>query len=446
LISVDKRLTKRPRITYLTAIVTVWAIGFVFVVSWCFTLGPNCFVCEYSYFSNNDICHPDKTFHLLFQNHCPVTIFLGAAGPSRVNTVEGTWNLLPQESRKIVIPSDWTHTQGTHAVGPRFWARTGCKYDIEGNKAQCETGDCGNNYDCSRANLAGKAPTSLAEFCFICGDELTYYDVSLVDGYSISVDITPVSHTLSRPGDPGNKYWCQSTLCNPTVDLRTNCMNSFTLWNTNIKSYNPTDPITKIACFSNCGKFEYPTAPDIGCSDSDPQCKGWRMYCCQSFTYGKQCASDNDCNDGGACWGGTCQCKAYYRATNCPPDICTNPGLDAQPTPGQCPDCIGDDTLHYVCPRAYTWPNDPQTYSCDATSYIITFCPGGTNELISESSTVPFCKDLGPLFDWAKAQMDCAPSHGKYMCALAGIGAIWGCNVDNSGCKDVLCKWTPPNK
>eukprot|EP01124_Arcella_intermedia_P013369 TRINITY_DN19798_c0_g1_i1.p1 TRINITY_DN19798_c0_g1~~TRINITY_DN19798_c0_g1_i1.p1 ORF type:complete len:216 (+),score=31.20 TRINITY_DN19798_c0_g1_i1:702-1349(+) len=214
------------------------------------------------------------------------------------------------------------------------------------------------------------------------------------------------------------------------------------MYSNNISSYSPPDPINKIACFSNCGKYAYPTAPSADCKDIDPQCANWRQYCCQSFTYGKKCVKDSECDDGGACWGGTCQCKAYYRHPPCSPDICTNPGLDAQPTAGNCSDCIGDDMIHRVCPRAYTWPNDPQTYSCDATSYTVIFCPGGSNEPITAPSKVPLCSSLDPArYDWKKAQQECS-IHGNFLCAVPiSLGTSWGCNVDRAGCNTQLCQF-----
>lgn len=45
------------------------------------------------------------------------------------------------------------------------------------------------------------------------------------------------------------------------------------------------------------------------CLDTDPQCVGWRKYCCQATTYGKPCKTSDDCTDGGACWAGVCACK-----------------------------------------------------------------------------------------------------------------------------------------
>jgi len=374
-----------------------------------------------------------------------VTIFFAASGPSIVEPLYGAlWKAESGQNITINIPTTWLHTENNYhhrnLVGPRFWARTGCKYDALLHKAQCETGDCGNNYDCSQAKLAGKAPATIAEFCFECGDSYTYYDVSLVDGYSISVDIVPGPHSATRPGDPTNQFWCKTNLCNSGSDLRSFCPDDYLLTNKDLPTHNPADPVNKIACFSNCGKFEYPVAPLAGCSDSDLTCKYWREYCCQASTYGATCQTDGDCTDGGACWNGTCQCRAYISSPPCPDTICTNP--EGAPPPGNCTDCAGDDTLHDICPRAYTWPNDPQTYSCDAKEYTIVFCPGGTKEPVTPQLLIPSCATLDPsLFDWTTAQTDCSESHGKYLCAVAKP-AIWACNVDLTSCNDVLCSWS----
>ena len=56
--------------------------------------------------------------------------------------------------------------------------------------------------------------------------------------------------------------------------------------------------------------------------------------------------------------------------------------------------CIGDDTLHKVMPKAYTWPNDPQVYGGDASAYRVIFAPGGTPASITPSVTLQFCDQL----------------------------------------------------
>ena len=54
----------------------------------------------------------------------------------------------------IDIPPQW---YGQHVKGQtsNFWARTGCRYDPVTNRAQCETGACGEKYP-HRRGLMGR--------------------------------------------------------------------------------------------------------------------------------------------------------------------------------------------------------------------------------------------------------------------------------------------------
>lgn len=395
-------------------------------------------------------------------------LLLGAIGPTSVTPVENTWDLHPGQSLNINIPSSWLNTAGNSSlIGPRFWVRTGCRYNVATNKAQCETGDCSGPYNCSEYKLAGKIPTSLAEFCFECGGGLTYYDVSLVDGYSLSVNIEPLDGTPTNPNDPNDVFWCKTNLCNSGQDLRSICPLASRLMSSQLSSYIPGQPDNIIGCFSNCGFFEYPVAPSLNCdATTDPKCAGWRQYCCQAPDFGKPCNSDADCSNGAACWTGnnnppsstnpaTCQCRAYYLNPPCPSNVCTNP--DSQPSPSTCSQCafptsdnttctgcIGDDTVHSICPRAYSWPNDPQTYDCNAKRYRITISPGGTPVPITPSvPIIPKCSQLPPEFDYSKAKSYCSQVPATYACAVQTTTPNWACNVDpaNVGCNGVLCAW-----
>lgn len=69
-----------------------------------------------------------------------------------------------------------------------------------------------------------------------------YYDVSLVDGYSIGITIIPKSPSGSS-GDPN--YWCKSPTC--TKDINSFCPNE-------LKKYNSNNQV--IACYSACEKFQ----------------------------------------------------------------------------------------------------------------------------------------------------------------------------------------------
>ena len=542
-------------------------------------------------------------------NECPVTVIAAALGPSKIAPANNkSWVLKTGESLSLDIPKDWETTQGNPAVnGPRFWARNGCSYDEQLGIASCETGDCANKLDCSAAGLAGSPPASLAEFCFNCGDGMTYYDVSLVDGSNMSIDIKPEKpYSATHPGDPNDPFWAVTNLCNKGQDLRdpTICPKNFQLLNTQIKNHNPNNKETVAACFSNCGKWAYEKGllgGSVKCDPNIPEpnptneriCQNWRKYCCQSATSGKPCTTDANCRESEACWNGTCQCRAFYKKP-CDPKICTHPycentnttekflnldglqnlgntlnntlgglqgasntfntlknlgksfmgntavsapigstsinpvnhisnalgnigntignsvsqainqninnlgqtlntnlnsfgqninkglgglltkqavvekyrpdvsiksssscpqGYNTQPKPAFCTndsDCIGDDTFHYTCSSAYSWPNSPQTFNADSKEYTITFCPGGTPIEMSDSiHGIPDCSTLAayPEYNYKQALQDCsnAVQNGKNLaCARKTSDGPWSCGLnENSSCYNlgVLCKF-----
>jgi hypothetical protein len=346
-------------------------------------------------------------------------------------------------------------------------------------KAQCMSGNCGDSYDCSYNNFSDRAPTSLTEFCFDCGLGFHYYDVSLVDGYNLSINITPVGGSATNPLNPNDPFWNQTGLCINNIDLRSRNEDKFSLNAATLpESIPPSNYV--VGVFSNCGYYEYPTAPAADCDPTtDERCKYWRSFCCQSNSYGKTCGSDADCDAGGACWNGKCQCRAYYKCQDtgptppsnqqsivngqwiprcCNQNICfENRDPAAQPISGGCNTadniCIGDDNVHDICPKAYSWPNDPTTFDTNATSFIITFSPGGTNYgNIPNPTNVPLCSSLDPKYYNYSSQVGvtgyCSVpiSNGAiYTCAEKNSNTPWPCNVDNPGasCQGIgtLCRW-----
>lgn len=364
---------------------------------------------------------------------------------------------------------------------------------IKHQKAQCLSGNCGDSYDCSYNNFSGRAPTSLAEMCFDCGLGLNYYDVSLVDGYNLSVDIVPVGGSATNPFDPNDKFWGQTGLCINNIDLRSRPSGKFSLNASTLAESVPPSDYT-IGVFSNCGFYEYPNAPAADCDAStDENCKYWRTFCCQSPNFGQSCTTDSDCNivpdggttgvPGGACWNGKCQCRAYYKCQDtgptppsdqasevtgpsgpqwiprcCNEDVCfENRDPTAQPISGGCNTttdvCIGDDEVHDVCPKAYSWPNDPTTFDTDAPAFIITFSPGGTNYgNVPAPVPIPLCSSLDPSVYNYSVQVGVTGFCGgsiqngaTYACAQKNFNGPWPCNVDAAGasCQGLgtLCRW-----
>ena len=79
----------------------------------------------------------------------------------------------PPLQRTVQISDGW---------GGRFWARTGCN-----GQGHCVTGDCGNKLECNGAG--GIPPVTLAEITLNGAGGLDFYDVSLVDGFNVPVQV-----------------------------------------------------------------------------------------------------------------------------------------------------------------------------------------------------------------------------------------------------------------
>ena len=287
------------------------------------------------------------------------------------------------------------------------------------------------------------------------------------------------------------------------------------------------------ACLSNCARYEYPFVPPgkkgsdgkihaelCDPTDQKSQCYRWKVFCTPLGgaydqlcpTAQKQTSNAAACNvtppvpavggvvpipqyaSGafhGACWvrgipsdhtpKPRCSGDSFIKEQDCPADVCTNPfkaDPGAQPPFGHCADvsadpnaCIGDDTIHQVMRKAYTWPNDPQTYVDDAPAYRVIFSPGGKNAPITPSvGAIPLCSSLPePIYDmktwWVPATKTglCsdpivkqgavfAVAHPKNCNSLAG-NCNWACKLSDgnpsakppvlpgSGDDGVICRW-----
>jgi len=328
--------------------------------------------------------------------NCSNQVLLGAANAAHqankpgfpVYPREGTWVMqpLPQDPNDysniltIDIPLEWNTTKCANgvekcpALGPNFWARTGCRYDPATNRAQCETGGCAGQYDCSSGAWGSPGFTSVVEWTFVdkYSNNFDYPDISAVNGASINVDIEPVGGSPSNPIDAADQHWLAYNypLTVHGADLRADasCPNSasgdkFLLKRSDIdksgvfgyvivdSNGNPVMPPgdNPLACFSNCGKFKYPLEPAMDCNPrTDSRCYAWNVFCAPTGAlYGKACGNDNDCitiNNGldihASCWRknpddkmkqGTCELRGFYRnnSSQCP----DNPGAPASKVP-----------------------------------------------------------------------------------------------------------------
>jgi hypothetical protein len=419
---------------------------------------------------------------------------------------EGTWVIQPKGVLTVDIPPEWESTIPKGSVGPLFWARTGCRFDIAHNLAQCETGGCSGIYDCSKANQSTTGPKALAEWTFNDANHNSAPDISVVDGVNLNMDIEPVGpHSDTPVGPVDAAFWLGSanlplTKCGEDLRAVNKCpISGFRLKRGDLSFFIKGRPGTDdvVACFSNCGRYKFPTEPDLHCTPDpimDPRCYLWKSFCCAfpvpgPSPYDIACTSDSQCAQNGGCWNPgnnmpKCACTAFIKKDTCPPDVCTNQFSEKpsfQPPFGHCKDvtdqtqppdptaCIGDDTLHEVMPRGLTWPNDPETFFSDAKAFRIIFAPGGSSLPITSSGDIPACSSLpneyrptgeretcsgsinmGALFAGARLSPECKTNSD---CTINGEGPFgcnpqthhcdsWDCNIgDGIDTKGVLCRW-----
>jgi hypothetical protein len=391
--------------------------------------------------------------------------------PKAVLPREGTWVIAPGGVLTIDIPPEWEHTIGAGAVGPVFWARTGCRFDADHDLAQCETGNCSGIYDCSKGDQSAPGPKALAEWTFNDTNHNCAPDISVVDGVNLNMDIVPVGpRTEHKPSDP---HWLDHTLTTCGGDLRDTalCPAPFALKRSELPTFIQGSPGGDeiVACFSNCGRYKYPLEPDLHCDAdpvADPRCFIWKSFCCAFpvdgvSPYDVACTDDMQCKQSGGCWNNgndkpVCACRAFNKDKACPPDVCTFPYTPQtpsnQPPFGSCSDvtdltgdpsaCIGDDTIHRVMPFGLTWPNDPETFFNDAHAYRIVFAPGGTSVPITPSGPIPACKDLPPAYGYKHAAQICSGVPDRVFAGARPKPASWDCKIgDGIATLGVLCRW-----
>jgi len=385
---------------------------------------------------------------------------------------EGTWVLEPKGVLTIDIPAEWEHTIGAGAVSPVFWARTGCRFNIEHNLAQCETGNCSGIYDCSKANQSAPGPKSLAEWTFNDTNNNCAPDISVVDGVNLNMDIQPLGRrTVHKPEDP---HWLDHPLTTCGGDLRDPdfCPTEFRLKRSDLSMFIQGSPGGDdiVGCLSNCGRYKFPTEPDLHCTPdpaTDRRCYYWKSFCCAfpvpgTSPYDVPCTNDADRGQNGGCWNNgnnmpVCACRAFIKEETCPPDVCTFPYTPEtpsnQPPFGHCSDvtdatgdpgaCVGDDTFHRVMPYGLTWPNDPETFFSDARIYRIVFAPGNTHVPITPSGPIPHCRDdLPATYGYEQANMLCSGVPDRVFAGARPAPAPWDCRIgDGIATNGVLCRW-----
>ncbi|OCF74263.1 hypothetical protein I204_04633 [Kwoniella mangroviensis CBS 8886] len=137
------------------------------------------------------------TREITVKNSCKTTIWPGLYTGNDTtipNQITG-WQLQPKQSTSFQVPGNWT--------AGRIWARTGCTIDERGLFV-CLTGSCGNGTATDAVCLTtNDPPATLAEFT-LSFDKEDNYDISLVDGYNVPLNIYPSDQNCLSPVCEGN--------------------------------------------------------------------------------------------------------------------------------------------------------------------------------------------------------------------------------------------------
>ena len=112
-------------------------------------------------------------------NSCPDDLWPALLTTNNTGPYQSGFYLPPQMSIQLWVSHDW--------IG-RIWARTNCSFDESTNTGPCFTGSCGNIMNCS---IGGQPPTTLAEFNLLGWQNLSYWDISLVNGFNLPIAINP---------------------------------------------------------------------------------------------------------------------------------------------------------------------------------------------------------------------------------------------------------------
>ncbi|CAF3140626.1 unnamed protein product [Rotaria sp. Silwood2] len=144
-----------------------------------------------------------RTFRI--NNQCNQNIWLGIQGQPLIYS--GGVEVGARSTKDINVPDKW--------VSGRIWPRTNCRY-VNG-KFTCTTGDCGapvNGYGTTCNGIGGQPPATLAEFTLDGWGGSDFYDLSNVDGNSMSMIIRPIPGQYTSVNNPSlGKYNCGSATC-----------------------------------------------------------------------------------------------------------------------------------------------------------------------------------------------------------------------------------------
>lgn len=191
----------------------------------------------------------DAVRHIEFTNTCGKPIWISpltnAQGPA-----------LPGGIQKLAAGASHTYNIPDAGWGGRFWPKEGC----DGNGHNCEVGQ--SMPPCLPTGCDPPADTKVEFFFPKAGNgEQVWYDVSLVDGYSLAAKIVPSVQQGS----------CVTTSCKVSL---ANCPGAE---NNGVGDLKMHKNGKVVACLAPCKKWNYP--PPYGLGHPESQDPGLHLCC-----------------------------------------------------------------------------------------------------------------------------------------------------------------------
>ncbi|CAF1103904.1 unnamed protein product [Rotaria sordida] len=272
-----------------------------------------------------------RTFRL--NNQCGQKIWLGIQGQPLIYS--GGVEVEARSTKDISVPDGW--------VAGRIWPRTNCR-TVNG-KFTCTTGDCGapaNGFGMGCNGIGGQPPATLAEFTLNGWGGSDYYDISNVDGNSMSMTIRPIPGQFTQVNNPSlGKYNCGAPTC---IFDPNRCPPELQM----------DDGTGRKVCASICAAInnaqQRARFTHLQNIYNNPDTRS--LVCCSCD--GNHCVSPHD----NVTPGGKCYVEQWPRSTQ---------------------NTRYDEIFKTQCPDAYSWQFDDfaSTYQCTKANYEIILCPSG---------------------------------------------------------------------
>lgn len=213
------------------------------------------------------------------------------------------WELMSGESASFCLARATNWGEKGSVQAPVWWSggvfgRTGCQDD----GTRCATGDCTTaaglkNSNCP-AGVGGMNPFAQAEFTLQV-NAVDFYDVTVINGISTAISMTPTGTEAAVPAKADPSYWCKAPGSPPSAPKAEGCS-----WNVVPTIPNPaggsTDQTTLLLhSWLPCDATKTPSGCPSGFS-----CTAQFGACYQECSAAKACPGNLACVDG------YCQCSS----------------------------------------------------------------------------------------------------------------------------------------